>query len=192
VRKLTSDNFERIRIVSLAVLAIALTGCSSPVYKNESQGKSSSGYYQNDRPVSGVTQAQIDSIKEPEPIRLTLSKGAMRPYVALGQTFTPMTTLSPFTARGVASWYGTKYSGLKTSSGEVYDPLKLTGAHPTLPLPCFVRVTNLENGKSIVIKLNDRGPFLRGRLIDVSYAAARRLGFADKGSANVEVTLIIP
>jgi rare lipoprotein A len=103
-----------------------------------------------------------------------------------------MTTLSPFTARGVASWYGTKYSGLKTSSGEVYDPLKLTGAHPTLPLPCFVRVTNLENGKSIVIKLNDRGPFLRGRLIDVSYAAARRLGFADKGSANVEVTLIIP
>src|SRR5690606_12457499 len=113
-------------------------------------------------------------------------------YKVMGKTFVPMTEMAPYKARGVATWYGTRYHGRKTAIGETYDMLQMTAAHPTLPLPSYVRVTNVENGKSVVVRVNDRGPFLHGRLIDLSYAAARRLDFVNKGSAQVEVELLLP
>ena len=98
-----------------------------------------------------------------------------------------MTSIAPYRARGVASWYGRRYHGQRTSIGEVYDMYGMSAAHPTLPLPSYARVTNLSNGRSVIVRVNDRGPFLNNRLIDLSYAAAYRLGYVDRGSATVEV-----
>jgi rare lipoprotein A len=103
-----------------------------------------------------------------------------------------MTELSPYKARGVASWYGRRYHGKQTSTGEVYDMYRMTAAHPVLPLPSYVRVTNVATGKSVVVRVNDRGPFIDSRLIDLSYTAAHRLGVLAGGSAVVEVEAIIP
>ena len=104
----------------------------------------------------------------------------------------PMKALQPYKARGVASWYGRKFHGQKTSSGEIYDMFAMTAAHPTLPIPSYVRVTNLANGSAVVVRVNDRGPFLHERLIDLSYAAAWKLGYIGAGSARVEVESVLP
>lgn len=101
-----------------------------------------------------------------------------------------MTALAPYRERGVATWYGRRYHGQRTSSGEVYDMYAMTAAHPTLPIPSYARVTHLASGRSVVVRVNDRGPFLHGRLIDLSYVAADRLGYVGAGSAEVEVELI--
>ena len=172
----------------LSVLVMVLAGCSTTAPKTTRTG----AYYLNDGPLAGVSQETIDRIPEPRPQRLPLVKGTLRPYSALGKEYVPLTVLARFVERGVGTWYGSRYAGRSTSSGEPYDPLKLTAAHPTLPLPCFARITNLDNGKSIIVKINDRGPFLKGRIVDLSYAAARRLGYASKGSANVELEVILP
>jgi rare lipoprotein A len=185
----------KIHYVAVTLVAIAvLAGCSSaPIKSLQRQAPQGAGkYYLNDGPMTGVSQAAIDAIPEPVPRREPLSKGAKKPYVAKGRQYTPMLSLKPYRERGIGSWYGMRYNGSPTSNGEIYDAMKLTAAHPTLPLPSYVRVTNLDNDKSIVVRVNDRGPFLEGRLIDLSYAAAARLGFASKGRAPVEVELIIP
>lgn len=177
-------------------LALLLAACSSTPPASPSPGKpvvSSSGkYYLDDGPLKGVTQEMIDAIPEPAPKAEALNKWAKRPYTVMGKTFVPMTEMRNYRERGIATWYGTRYHGRKTAIGETYDMLQLSAAHPTLPLPSYVRVTNLENGKSVVVRVNDRGPFLHDRLIDLSYAAARRLGYVDKGSAKVEVELLQP
>jgi rare lipoprotein A len=103
-----------------------------------------------------------------------------------------MTSFYPYKERGVASWYGKRYHGKKTSIGEYYDMYSMTGAHTTLPIPCYVRVTNTENGKSVIVRINDRGPFKKDRVIDLSFAAAYKLRLSDKGSGPVEVELIDP
>jgi len=103
-----------------------------------------------------------------------------------------MTALAPYQARGVATWYGRRYHGRQTSSGELYDMYGITAAHTTLPIPSYARVTNLQNGKSVVVRVNDRGPFIEDRLIDLSYTAAHRLGMLAGGSTMVEVESIIP
>jgi len=149
------------------------------------------GYYLDDGP-GDSPPPDLDSIPEPVPQLEPLSRGAMRPYVVLGQTFTPMTDLQPYKARGIASWYGRRYHGKQTSTGEPYDMYSISAAHPTLPLPSYARVTNLATGKSIVVRVNDRGPFVDNRLIDLSYTAAYRLGVIGGGSALVEVETIIP
>ena len=99
---------------------------------------------------------------------------------------------SQFREKGVASWYGKMFHGRKTSSGDTYDMYAMTAAHPSLPIPSYVRVTNLNNGRSAVVRVNDRGPFHPGRIIDLSYAAAYKLGYVDLGQANVEVALVLP
>lgn len=175
----------------LAGAGLTLTGCASaptPPAAASKLGK----YYLDDGPLKGVSQATLDAIPEPKPRIEPLSKGAKKPYVVAGTRYVPMTALAPYKARGTASWYGTRYHGLKTSTGELYDMLKMTAAHPTLPLPSYARVTNLENNRSVVVRVNDRGPFLEGRVIDLSFAAAARLGYVNKGSAAVEVELIEP
>jgi rare lipoprotein A len=103
-----------------------------------------------------------------------------------------MTSFYPYKEKGVASWYGKRYHGKKTSIGEYYDMYSMTGAHTTLPIPCYVRVTNTENGKSVIVRINDRGPFKKDRIIDLSFAAAYKLRLSDKGSGPVEVELIDP
>ncbi|MFC4160428.1 septal ring lytic transglycosylase RlpA family protein [Chitinimonas lacunae] len=159
--------------------------------KREQLPKFGGGYYKDDGPLLEVPY-DLDALAEPEPRLEPLHRFANRPYSVLGQTFEPMTRLTPYKVRGIGSWYGRKFHGQPTSSGEPYDMFKLTAAHPVLPIPSYVRVTNLENGRSIVLRVNDRGPFLKNRVIDLSYAAAYRLGYHHNGSARVEVESVWP
>ena len=121
-----------------------------------------------------------------------LHRFANRPYTVLGRDYVPATSLRPYRERGVASWYGRKFHGQKTSTGEIYDMYAMTAAHPTLPLPSYARVTNPATGVSVVVRVNDRGPFLHGRVIDLSFAAAHKLGIAQRGSGEVEVEAVLP
>jgi rare lipoprotein A len=114
----------------------------------------------------------------------------MSPYVIDGVTYEVIKDYRNYREQGTASWYGAKFTGHETSNGEFYDVYQATAAHKTLPIPCFARVTNLENGKSIVVRVNDRGPFHSDRLIDLSYAAAVKLGYMEIGTARVEVEVI--
>jgi rare lipoprotein A len=150
----------------------------------------SSRYYKDDGP--GEAPSNLDEIPDASPRLEPLNRFANRPYSVLGQDYVPATTLRPYKERGVASWYGRKFHGQKTSNGETYDMFAMTAAHPTLPLPSYAKVTNLTTGKSVVVRVNDRGPFLHGRIIDLSYAAAHRVGIAAPGSGEVEVEAIIP
>ena len=172
----------------VAALALSLVACSTP----KVQPRKAGGYYLNDGPPKGVTQAQLDAVKEPVPRAERFVSGTLKPYVAMGKSYRPMTKLTPYRARGTASWYGTRYHGLPTASGERYDVMKLTAAHPTLPIPSYVRVTNVENGRTLVVRVNDRGPFHADRIIDLSYAAAAKLGYAAQGRALVEIDAILP
>ncbi len=170
------------------VLALSLAACSTPNVQPAKAGR----YYLNDGPPKGITQAQIDAVKEPVPRAERFVPGTLKPYIAMGNSYRPMSKLAPYHARGLASWYGTRYQGLPTAGGEFYDAMKLTAAHPILPIPCYVRVTNVENGRTIIVRVNDRGPFLSDRIIDLSYVAAAKLGYAAKGSAMVEIDVILP
>jgi rare lipoprotein A len=171
----------------ISIFFILLFGCQSPtpVYKND--GK----YYEDDGPHKEIT-VDLDSVENAIPINEPLNKNANKPYKALDNEYTPLTQIQPFYEEGYASWYGKKYHGRKTSIGEVYDMYKMSGAHPTLPLPSYVKVKNLINNKEVIVRLNDRGPFLRGRIIDLSYVAAHKLEIIDKGSEKVSVELIDP
>src|SRR4029077_7354771 len=117
---------------------------------------------------------------------------ANRPYSVFGREYVPATSLRPYRERGVASWYGRRFHGEKTSNGEIYNMYAMTAAHPTLPLPSYARVTGVASGKSVIVRVNDRGPFLHGRVIDLSFAAASRIGIAQKGSGEVEAEAILP
>lgn len=147
-------------------------------------------YYKDDGP--GDAPANLDQIPDAVPRAEPLHRFANRPYTVLGQNYVPETTLKPYRQQGVASWYGRKYHGQKTSTGETYDMYAMTAAHPTLPIPSYARVTSLKTGRSVVVRVNDRGPFLADRLIDLSYSAAYRLGIQQAGSGPVEVETILP
>ena len=128
--------------------------------------------------------AQLVGVPDAVPRREAVSVSANQPYNVFGRRYVPMTRLAPFRQRGVASWYGRKFHGRPTATGETYDMYAMTAAHPTLPLPCFVRVTHVANGRSVIVRVNDRGPFLNGRAIDLSYTAAVKLGYSPLGSAG--------
>ena len=151
----------------------------------------SSKYYADDGPPAAVP-ADLDRIPDAVPKLEPLHRFANRPYTVLGRDYVPATMLRPYRERGVASWYGRKFHGQKTSIGEAYDMFAMTAAHPTLPLPSYARVTSVANGRSVVVRVNDRGPFLHGRVIDLSYAAATRLDIAQRGSGEVIVESILP
>ncbi|MEO7478542.1 MAG: septal ring lytic transglycosylase RlpA family protein [Lysobacteraceae bacterium] len=130
----------------------------------------------------------VANLPEPVPHAEPLSRyGNRSPYVVLGKSYTVLPSAKGYVERGLASWYGTKFDGRVTSSLEPYDINQFSAAHRTLPLPSFARVTNLENGRSVIVRVNDRGPFHDGRLIDLSYAAAIKLGVNVHGTAQVEV-----
>ncbi|MDC8445515.1 MAG: septal ring lytic transglycosylase RlpA family protein [Nitrosomonas sp.] len=182
---------------------LSLSGCASTSQFNtldqfEATGTSNQktalqggGYYLDDGPGDnppGNLDAIPDAVPKFEPLR----EINMRPYEAMGKSFTPMTSLQPYKKRGTASWYGRRYHGNPTASGEPYDMYEMTAAHPTLPLPSYARVTNTTNGKSVIVRINDRGPFLSDRLIDLSYTAAHKLNIIEGGSGEVIVEAIIP
>lgn len=172
----------------IAVLcAQILGGCQSRSVKPGTPG----GYYGGDRPPTNV-DVDLASIPDAVPVKLPLSKTGNNPYTALGKSYRPMRDAKGYKARGTASWYGKKFHGRRTSSGETYDMFAMTAAHTTLPIPSFARVTNLDNGRSVVVRVNDRGPFLHNRLIDLSYAAAWKLGITAKGTGRVKVVALDP
>ncbi len=170
------------------LLAVALGGCGTAPSKAPTRP---GGYYLDDGP-GASPPANIDSIPDAVPRVEPINRGTARPYVVMGRSYTPMTALAPYSARGIASWYGRRYHGKPTSSGEPYDMYAMTAAHTTLPIPSYARVTNVKNGKSVVVRINDRGPFVEGRIIDLSYTAAHRLGVLAGGNALVDVETIIP
>jgi len=147
------------------------------------------GYLAGDGPGADAP-ANLDAIPDAVPKAEPLHRYANRPYSALGKTYTPLQTTGNYKERGVASWYGKKFHGQHTSIGEVYDMYGMTAAHPTLPIPSYARVTNLANGKSVIVRVNDRGPFLHDRIMDLSYVAAYKLGYINNGSSEVEVESI--
>ena len=182
-----------------------LAGESKSEVKDESKNESPSapssasasasgggGFYLDDGPPA-VSSADLAAIPDAAPRAEPILAARNRPYSALGQNFSPMTELRPYRRRGLASWYGRRYHGRKTSLGETYDMFKMTAAHPTLPLPSYARVTRVDApDKTVVVRVNDRGPFLRGRIIDLSYAAAAKLGIVKNGVGAVEVELLLP
>lgn len=186
----------------LCLLPALLVGCGSiaprqdaPAASNPGKpavtAKKGGGYYLDDGPGDNPP-ANLDAIPDAVPKAEPLHKAATRPYSVLGLSYTPDTRLKPYKETGVASWYGRRYHGQKTSTGEIYDMYGMTAAHTTLALPSYVRVTNLKNGKSVVVRVNDRGPFHSDRLIDLSYTAAYKLGVLAGGSTRVEVETIDP
>jgi len=169
--------------ICVMVALLALSACGSAPRPG--------GYYKDDGPHANPP-ANLDRVADAVPRVEPLHKYANRPYEALGKKFVPLTSVQPFKQRGLASWYGKRYHGQKTSSGEIYDMYAMTAAHPTLPIPSYARVTNVASGKSVVVRINDRGPFKSERVIDLSYVAAYKLGFIQAGQGRVEVEAIVP
>ena len=162
--------------------AALLAGCSS---------SNKGGYYKDDGPGANPP-SNLSSIQDATPKSEPLHRFANRPYEVFGKKYVPLAKVQPFHQRGVASWYGKRFHGQKTASGEPYDMYAMTAAHPILPIPSYARVTNVRNGKQVVVRINDRGPFHSSRVIDLSYAAANRLGLIGSGSGEVEVDAIVP
>ena len=175
--------------------APAPPAASKPAASTSAQTAPSStkpgGYYLDDGPGDNPPK-DIDSIPNAVPKKEALLDRANKPYKALDAVYTPMTSYKPYKERGVASWYGKRYHGKNTSSGEVYDMYSMTAAHTTLPLPSYVKVTNPANGRWVIVRVNDRGPFKSSRIIDLSYAAAYKLRFSSAGSTLVDVEAIDP
>ena len=197
---------------SSILLALLLAACGGPTVRETGQGaptaevpraearpvkklplvqKRGGGYYKDDGPADEIPE-NLDDIPDAEPRLEPLHRFANRPYTVLGRSYVPNTSLQPLRQRGVASWYGKKFHGQKTSIGEPYDMFSMTAAHPTLAIPSYVRVTNPASGRSVVVRVTDRGPFHADRIIDLSYAAAHRLGYVNNGSTLVEVEAVLP
>ncbi len=156
-------------------------------------GSGRGGYYMDDGPGDDIPDG-LESTPDAEPKVEPHNARNSRPYVVFGKTYTPMAVndKQPFKQRGRGSWYGKKFHGQKTASGERYDMYQMTAAHPTLPLPSYARVTNLKNGRQVIVRVNDRGPFLSNRIIDLSYTAALKLGYIGQGSEELEVERLLP
>ena len=154
-------------------------------------GSGRGGYYQDDGP-GERPPSDLDQVPDAEPKVESYSLSGNKPYVVFGKTYTPITDNRPFVQRGTGSWYGKKFHGQKTSSGERYDMYKMSAAHPTLPIPSYARVTNLSNGRQVIVRVNDRGPFHSSRIIDLSYTAALKLGYLGSGSSQLQVERLLP
>lgn len=200
-----------LKIILSLFIATLLTACGgqqttrpAPPVERESTPQSSSGqttpsaqaevdtpggYYMDDGPEANPP-SNLDEIPDAVPKQEVIHPPATRPYQALGETYVPMKSYQPFKQAGVASWYGKRFHGRKTANGEVYNMYAMTAAHPTLPLPSYVKVTNPSNGRTVIVRVNDRGPFKHSRIIDLSYAAAHKLRILDKGSARVEIEAV--
>lgn len=162
---------------------LVLAGCSGP------GGGRSGGYYKDDGPGSSIP-ADIEAIPDATPRVEKHAPANFRPYVVFGKRYFPVSDEKPFRQEGTASWYGRKFHGQKTANGETYDMYGMSAAHPTLPIPSYARVTRAGTGKSVIVRVNDRGPFHSARIIDLSYVAAAKLGLIGPGSGQVVVEAI--
>jgi rare lipoprotein A len=161
----------RLSLAAMVGAALWLSGCAAP-------------------PPPSPTPAPAPRVSRDDPTPPRRAGPRPRPYKVLGRWYQPLATADGFRQRGLASWYGEDFHGRPTSSGEIYDMHGLSAAHKILPLGTVVRVRNLENGRTLDLRINDRGPFVRGRVIDLSYGAAKRLGVDVPGTAPVEVVAI--
>lgn len=175
------------RLALTAIVLLLLSACGGKSSPKPATGK----YYSDDGPPDSHTDNVIiaDAIPRLEP---KSRRGNPQSYTVFGRRYHVLQSSKGYMERGIASWYGKKFHGRKTSSGEIYDMYAMTAAHKTLPIPTYAEVENLQTGKTIVVRINDRGPFREGRIIDLSYAAAQKLGTATKGTGLVEVRAIDP
>ena len=186
-----------LRLMACAALGLLVASCSStssrPPQQQSTAVRSVPGLDINRAHKDGAPWWDVDVSKIPDAVP-TLHTGPYKanPYTVLGKTYFPLNDSKRYNATGTASWYGTKFHGQNTANGEVYDLYGMSAAHKTLPLPSYVRVTNLDNNRSVVLRVNDRGPFYSDRIIDLSYAAAKKLGYAEIGTARVKVEGIDP
>jgi len=170
-----------IRLVVAALVLGTLSGCTLVGVGSPGPSLTSADGINFDEIPDAIPQAEFKS-----------RSGNPETYVIEGVTYRVMDTSDGYREEGIASWYGGYFHGRRTSSGDVYDMYLMTAAHTSLPLPTYVRVTNLDNGRSVVLRVNDRGPFVDDRIIDLSFAAATKLGMADQGTAEVEVVALDP
>lgn len=180
----------------LTLLTFLLAGCGSvnaPSSGGSQAGSAQSSRYSisQDRAPSGVLDPARIRAVVPEPLNRTMA-GNRSPYTVNGRSYRVMATEEGFQQTGLASWYGEKFHGHLTSNGEIFDMYQVSAAHTSLPIPSFARVTNLENQRSIIVRVNDRGPFHNDRILDLSFAAAYQLGFANQGTALVHIESIVP
>lgn len=184
-----THNHADLRLASLLVaLALVLAGCASKPKETDHSGRYTIA--QDHGPAQDVDVSDVrNAVPRYEQPR---SAGNKSPYTVWGKQYRVMAASNAdgYVQRGIASWYGKKFHGHKTSNGETYDMYKMSAAHKSLPLPSYARVTNLDNGRSVIVRVNDRGPFHGDRLIDLSWAAAKKLDFLGKGTARVEVASI--
>ena len=196
-RAVTVTKRPKINIVLMVIGCILLAACSGnkqkPSSKSDAPYNPNDGRYQHDKDFGPSEEVDLSHVPDAVPRYETRTRaGNKNPYTVLGQTYHLIEDESSYRERGLASWYGKKFNGHNTSNGERYDMYAMTGAHKTLPIPSYVRVTNLDNGKSVVVRINDRGPFHKGRIIDLSYAAAQRIGILQAGTGKVEVEIALP
>ena len=205
------DAFPRLLRGLSVLIPLALAACSSAPPRNDTAapvtatrtapakplpalppaGSGRGGYYKDDGPGDNPPDGLLET-PDAEPKIEPYLKSASRPYVVFGKTYVPIVDDRPYKERGIGSWYGKKFHGAKTSSGELYDMYKMTAAHPTLPIPSYARVTNLKTGAQVIVRINDRGPFHTTRIIDLSYTAALKLGYLSSGSSELEVERLLP
>lgn len=194
-----------IRFLLIGMSALALVGCGSSDVRTPTKESQSTwmGGSEHRNPNAGRyalkqdrgpgTNVRLDHVQNAVPRAEPKSRGGNKSsYRVLGKTYRVMPSAVGYKERGTASWYGKKFHGHKTSNGEVYDMYAMSAAHKSVPLPTFLRVTNLDNGRQIIVRVNDRGPFHGNRLIDLSYAAAYKLDMLGKGTARVELEAITP
>ncbi|MDF3126840.1 septal ring lytic transglycosylase RlpA family protein [Rheinheimera sp. 1928-s] len=186
-----------IKKITIVCCTLILASCSqTPAPKSAKTGPTPTWEEPNKGRYSQATDSHPDRLPtllemtDPDPRAEALSRGGNKPYNIYGVDYSPRTDLMEYKETGIASWYGHKFHGHLTSNGEVYNVFAMSAAHKTLPLPSYVRVTNLDNGKSAIVRVNDRGPFHQDRVIDLSYSAAYKIGMMGKGTARVQVELL--
>lgn len=190
-------NSTSFKLLTCVALGLVLASCSSSrAPQQQQQGnivRAQPGLDINRAHKDGAPWWDVDVSKIPDATP-TVHTGNYKanPYTVLGKTYFPIQESRNYRAEGTASWYGTKFHGQNTANGEVYDLYGMSAAHKTLPLPAYVRVTNLDNNRTVILRVNDRGPFYSDRIIDLSYAAAKKLGYAESGTARVRVEGIDP
>jgi rare lipoprotein A len=192
-----ASSVQKNTIATLVMLCVLLAACSGnkqkPATPKSEPYNPNDGRYSHDKDYGPDKDVDLSHIPDAVPRYETRTiAGNKNPYTVLGKTYHLIEDESAYRERGNASWYGNKFNGYNTSNGERYDMYAMTGAHKTLPIPSYVRVTNLDNGKSVVVRINDRGPFHQGRIIDLSYAAAQRIGIHKTGTGRVEVEIALP
>lgn len=187
----------RAYLLCLLGLCVLLAACSAPPKTPTGTAKPphnpNDGRYAHEKDFGPDEEVDLSHVPDAVPrYEVRTTAGNKNPYTVLGKTYHLVADETSYRERGYASWYGKKFNGHHTSNGEVYDMYAMTGAHKTLPIPSYVRVKNLDNGKSVVVRINDRGPFHHGRIIDLSYAAAQRIGIHKTGTGRVEVEIALP